>query len=115
MRDSFVRTTPLSLVNHPESEASWPTWAAVAMVHTLADLGPEIVNPDRDLYVTYSSHVENFASSELRCSIDGVEIDVLRLFVWDWGPVELDVKAVVSIPDDTPTIRLPELQDECIQ
>lgn len=83
--NQFSVTEILSLSNHPDEPTAWPSWATIAMIHSL---GEAFAN-GCDLYVTYSSDASVYADGSSRTEICGIEIDVVRLLYWDWGPVEV--------------------------
>lgn len=85
--NQFSATEILSLSNHPDETASWPSWATIAMVHSL---GEKFQN-GCDLYVTYASDATIYAQPQERTEICGIDIEVVRLLYWDWGPVEAQV------------------------
>lgn len=104
MENHFRRTVPLSLLTHPETQPAWPNWAVLAYVHTL---DPSV--GCNDLYVTYSSTCQHQEDPSDRETLDGISIDVKRLWIWDWGPVEKDVQSVV-FDEDVP-VRIPDNLD----
>lgn len=84
---SYTTTRPLSITSHPTVAEQWPKWAEVAIVHT--------VEASEDLYVTFASDANAVAAPHQRMSLCGLSITVNKLFVWDWGPVELDKSTVI--------------------
>lgn len=89
---SFTATKPLSKGTHPESSDGWPAWAEVAFVHT--------IEASADLYVTYSSDASSVATPHQRKYLCGLSIEPVRLFLWDWGPTEIDVSDHLVVDRD---------------
>lgn len=97
---SFTATRPLSIGSHPESAEQWPAWAEVAIIHR--------IEASDDLYVTYSSDATMVATPDKRRYLCGLSIEAVRLFFWDWGPIEIgigDHLVVDRDPANTPAAQ----------
>lgn len=84
---SFSSTFPLTKGLDPEDGANWPAWAVAAMVHSL--------DKSEDKFVTYISDSEVFKRAENRTKLSGVEIQVHKLYVWQWGPEQVALDSIL--------------------
>lgn len=101
---SFSATRPLSIGTHPEAGSQWPAWAEVAFIHN--------VESSDDLYVTYCSDAETVAEPAQRAQLCGLSIEIMRLFFWDWGPVEVDINDVFHVEREGRAQQSPCLETE---
>lgn len=83
MVNQFTTTEPLSHSNNPSDGIQWPSWAVIAFIHKLGDDHPD---GEPDLYVTYVSDANMMSGETDRRMVCGVQVEVVELYFWDWGP-----------------------------